>query len=93
VVLMEAMALRRPVLATYVAGIPELLEDGRSGWLFTPGDIAALAQAIERCLDATPEELAAMGARARLAVLAAHDVDLEVGRLHDLFERVHRAGT
>ncbi len=85
VVLMEAMALGRPALSTYVAGIPELLEDGESGWLFTPGDVDALARAIARCLDTAPEALAAMGERARTRVLAAHDVDEEVGHLIELF--------
>lgn len=36
VVIMEAMALRRPVLTTYVAGIPELVRPGENGWLFLP---------------------------------------------------------
>lgn len=85
VVLMEAMALGRPALSTYVAGIPELLVEGESGWLFTPGDVEALALAIERCLAAPPDELAAMGERARTRVLAAHDVDVEVARLIELF--------
>jgi glycosyltransferase involved in cell wall biosynthesis len=39
VVLMEAMALRRPVLSTYVAGIPELVIPGENGWLFPAGSI------------------------------------------------------
>lgn len=85
VVLMEAMALGRPALSTYVAGIPELLDDGESGWLFTPGDVDALTMAIERCLAASPEELAAMGERARERVLASHDIDVEVDRLIELF--------
>ena len=37
VVIMEAMALRRPVLTTYVAGIPELVLQGENGWLFPAG--------------------------------------------------------
>ena len=38
VVIMEAMALRRPVISTYVAGIPELVRDGEHGWLVPAGD-------------------------------------------------------
>ncbi|MEI4479854.1 glycosyltransferase, partial [Klebsiella pneumoniae] len=37
VVIMEAMALRRPVISTYVAGIPELVRDGDTGWLVPAG--------------------------------------------------------
>lgn len=48
VVLMEALALRVPVVATRVAGIPELVEDGMTGLLFDPADWAGLAEAIAR---------------------------------------------
>jgi len=41
VVIMEAMVLRRPVLTTYVAGIPELVQPGKNGWLFPAGDVDA----------------------------------------------------
>ena len=47
VVVMEAMALRRPVLSTYIAGIPELVIADENGWLFPAGDVAALAEALE----------------------------------------------
>jgi colanic acid/amylovoran biosynthesis glycosyltransferase len=63
VVLMEAMALGVPVVATRVAGIPELVRDGVSGLLFDPADWAALAEAIAK-LAADPmlrERLAAAG--------------------------------
>lgn len=81
VVLMEAMALGRPALTTYVAGIPELVVEGESGWLFPAGSVAAIADAIEACLSATPEQLAEMGTNARGAVLKQHDSDTEAGTL------------
>ena len=46
VVLMEAMAMRMPVIAPRIMGIPELVQDGTSGLLFTPGRPDALAEAI-----------------------------------------------
>ena len=46
--LLEAMASSLPVVATRVGGNPELVEDGRSGWFFKPGDVAALAAILER---------------------------------------------
>jgi sugar transferase (PEP-CTERM/EpsH1 system associated) len=46
--LLEAMASSLPVVATRVGGNPELVEDGRSGWLFEPGDVTALATTLER---------------------------------------------
>ncbi len=87
VVLMEALALRRPVVTTFVAGIPELVEDGRSGWLVPAGDIDALAAAMERCLAATSAELVAMGAHGRRRVLERHDSHREATKLAVLFAR------
>jgi len=85
VVLMEAMALRRPVLSTYVAGIPELVRPGEDGWLFPAGDVEALVAAMRACLAASPAELQRMGERARERVLSRHDVDREAAKLATLF--------
>jgi len=81
VVIMEALAVGRPVLATYVAGIPELVRDGVEGWLFEAGSPSAAAQAMRACLAATPDMLAAMGRAGRERVLARHSVDAEARRL------------
>ena len=58
VVIMEAMALRRPIISTYVAGIPELVTEGESGWLIPAGDVgpscrcnAGLHRSRRRCSD------------------------------------------
>lgn len=52
VVLIEALALGKPVVASRVAGIPELVEHGKMGLLFTPSDTAALEDAITDILNA-----------------------------------------
>lgn len=44
VVIMEAMACARPIIATYIAGIPELVRPGHEGWLIPAGDAEALAE-------------------------------------------------
>ena len=87
VVIMEAMALRRPVITTYIAGIPELVRNGESGWLVPAGDVEALAEGVVACLLAPPETLQRMGDKARQRVLKRHDVDVEVGKLLRLFGR------
>ena len=81
VVIMEAMALRRPVLTTYVAGIPELVEDGRNGWLFPAGSVEELADAMANCLSMDLDQLQVMGDAARERVLQRHDIDTEVAKL------------
>ncbi|MEM7645214.1 MAG: glycosyltransferase family 4 protein [Pseudomonadota bacterium] len=84
VVLMEAMASRLPVVATRIAGIPELVEDGVSGRLVTPGDADALAGAVSELLS-DPEGRTRMGAAGRETVAAAFDVAREAARLDRLF--------
>jgi colanic acid/amylovoran biosynthesis glycosyltransferase len=85
VVLMEAMALRRPVLSTYVAGIPELVRPGENGWLVPSGDVEALAAALQDLLPLPTAELAAMGEAARRRALERHSIDTEAGKLAALF--------
>ena len=74
VVIMEAMALGRPVISTYVAGIPELVEPGKTGWLAPAGDEAALALAIRAVVETPTAALAAMGARVAKACCVAMTV-------------------
>ena len=82
--LMEAMAARRPVVATRIAGIPELVEDGTSGRIVPPGDAAAFAAAVCAIL-ADPARAADMGAAGRQRVLAEFDIAQEAGKLAALF--------
>jgi glycosyltransferase involved in cell wall biosynthesis len=86
VVIMEAMALRRPVISTFVAGIPELVQPGEHGWLVPAGDVDALVEAMRACLDAPASVLSQMGEAAHTRVLARHNVDTEAGKLAQLFE-------
>jgi colanic acid/amylovoran biosynthesis glycosyltransferase len=86
VVIMEAMALRRPVITTFVAGIPELVRQGQDGWLFPAGDIDGLAQAMRDCLETPAARLAQMAEAAHERVLVRHDIDTEAAKLKALFE-------
>jgi len=84
VVLMEAMAARRPVVATRVGGVAELVEDGVSGLLVPPGSAADLALAIAR-LAGDPVLCGTMGAAGRARVEAEFDTAREAARLAALF--------
>lgn len=83
--IMEAMSLRRPVLTTYVAGIPELVQQGKHGWLFPAGSIDALTEAMENFLALSPEELRVMGEAAHARVVERHSIDTEAAKLARLF--------
>jgi colanic acid/amylovoran biosynthesis glycosyltransferase len=85
VVIMEAMALRRPVLSTYVAGIPELVRHGQEGWLVPAGAVKELAEAMEACLASSVDDLRRLGDAAQSRVLVRHCADTEAGKLAELF--------
>ncbi len=86
VVLMEALALGRPVISTYIAGIPELVETGKCGWLVPSGSIEDLARAMREALEAPVERLQEMGRIGAERVARLHNVRVEAGRLAALFE-------
>jgi colanic acid/amylovoran biosynthesis glycosyltransferase len=85
VVIMEAMALRRPVLTTFIAGIPELVHSGENGWLFPAGSLDDLTNALEACLTMTIDELQKLGDAGYGRVIARHSIDVEAGKLAEIF--------
>ena len=85
VVIMEAMALRRPVISTFVGGIPELVQTGEHGWLVSAGDVQALMRAMQACLNAPADLLDQMGQAAYERAKALHSVDEGALRLATLF--------
>jgi len=72
VVIMEALALARPVITTAIAGIPELV-DSECGWVIPAGSEDALVEALSRALRACADELAAKGECGRTRVHQMHD--------------------
>jgi glycosyltransferase involved in cell wall biosynthesis len=74
VVIMEALALRRPVITTAIAGIPELVDES-CGWLIPAGSEEALVEAMTAALHAPTEDLFAKAAVGRERVLKFHDAD------------------
>ncbi len=87
VVIMEAMASGRPCLATYIAGIPELVRPGHEGWLVPAGDIQALASEMLQIATIDSATLVQMGQAARTRALARHDVNRSAEMLAELFRQ------
>jgi glycosyltransferase involved in cell wall biosynthesis len=84
--LIEAMALGVPVAATNVGGPPEILEDGREGYLLAPREPAAWAEAIAR-IAASPALASEMGRAGRLRVEQSFTVGVHVAAMMDVYER------
>ena len=85
VVLMEALAMGRPVITTAIAGIPELVDE-ECGWLVPAGSVDALAAAMADALDIPIERLAAMGAVGKSRVGAMHSAKANAAELLHLFQ-------
>ncbi len=81
VVIMEAMALKRPVISTYIAGIPELVKHGENGWLCVAGDVENLAFTIQLALSTPLNQLKKMGEIAHEHAIARHHIDTEAAKL------------
>ena len=86
VVIMEALASYRPVIATQIAGIGELVEDGVNGWLIPAGAVDALEAALASALAMAPERLLALGTNGAARVAQEHDPRIEVPKLASLID-------
>jgi glycosyltransferase involved in cell wall biosynthesis len=84
----EYMDAGKPIVATRVGGVPDLIEDGVHGLLAPPGDAAALAQALERLL-ADRELAGRLGAAARERRLAELSFDNTVRAVEGLYEELY----
>jgi glycosyltransferase involved in cell wall biosynthesis len=87
VALIEAMAAGLPVVASRLSGIPELVDDGKTGLLANPGDASAFAHAIWHLRDPALRE--ALASAAQLRVTQTFNLDRSLNQLIDLFE--HRS--
>jgi colanic acid/amylovoran biosynthesis glycosyltransferase len=92
VVIMEALALGRPVIATQIAGIPELVQDGVNGWLVPAGSVDGLVQAIGQATRADRAVLQAMGHEGQQRVARLHRLANEVDGLERLLATAAGAG-
>jgi glycosyltransferase involved in cell wall biosynthesis len=86
-VFMEAMAMGRPVIGTYIAGHPELIEPGKNGWLVPAGAVEPFVGAMREALDMPLPALEEMGRNGRKVILERHDPALEAAKLATLIQQ------
>jgi glycosyltransferase involved in cell wall biosynthesis len=86
-VLLEAMASAKPVVASAVDGVQEIVEDGETGFLTPPGDDFALADALVR-LAGDRSLRVQMGTAGRQRMMARHSPALNLQRHMSLYEQV-----
>jgi len=85
IVIMEALALGRPVISTYIAGIPELVSDA-CGWIIASGSETELVTAIRASLTADDQHLRRLGLEGRRLVEERHNVMTNARQLHRLLK-------
>ena len=92
VVMMEALAMQRPVIATMIAGVPELVRHGENGWLIAAGNVDELVAAMHSALQSPVEQLNRMGLAGAQRVRERHYTPSEVDKIESLVLAVKGAG-
>ena len=87
IILLEAMAAGKPIVASAVGGVPELVTHGVAGLLVPPDDPAALRDRLAQLIGA-PEVAATLGAAGRAKVNAEYTIGIGTGQLLDLYQYV-----
>jgi glycosyltransferase involved in cell wall biosynthesis len=90
-VALEAMACRKPVIGSDAGGIPEIVEAGRTGCTFPPGDAVRLAEAITWMLD-HPDEAARMGERGYTRLVERFPISVNVRATEHIYDRLLARG-
>jgi glycosyltransferase involved in cell wall biosynthesis len=88
-VILEGMLLEKPVVATAAGGVPELIEDGKTGYLVAPGDAVALAACLQRVLS-DRDALAVIGQRAGMWARERFSLSRQVGEMRAVYESAAR---
>jgi glycosyltransferase involved in cell wall biosynthesis len=89
-VLLEAMSLGLPAVATNVGAVREVICDGQNGWIVPPGTAAGLAEVIKRVLS-EPNTLAMVGERARQSLFPKFSAAARASSILELYQRVLQA--
>lgn len=87
ITIVESFALGKPVIASRVGGIPEIVEDGVNGILVEPADVSSLAEAISK-LGSNPELVLKMGRKARKKAEEHYSPASHYNRIMEVFSEV-----
>ena len=87
IVIMEALAMARPVITSCIAGIPELVEHRKNGWLIPAGSVDCLVASIKEAIHTPIDQLSSMGLSGREMVSRLHNASMEADKLATLFRR------
>lgn len=85
-VIMEAFAVGRPVISTYIAGIPELVVPEKNGWLVAAGNVRDLVDALRDALQTSPETLTTMASHGRDLTYKYHRTITEGEKLEEILQ-------
>lgn len=88
-VILEALARERPVVATRVGGVPEIIKHRENGWLVEPANAEELKEAITYLLD-HPDEAQRLGKQGRKTIETKFNAQLMAQKTIDLYERLIR---
>lgn len=84
----ESFAMGKPVIGSKIGGIPELVKEGETGFLFEPGDTQALFEKLNMCISLKKDEIAQMGRNARELLEKKFTPDQHYRRTMDVYEEM-----
>ncbi len=90
IAVVEAMLMKVPVLCSGVGGIPEFVEDGRTGWLFDPHNQIQLTSILKKLVDMDKANLKQIGLNGFKSVENVFTMEKYVQNLENLYERVYK---
>lgn len=85
--ILEAFAYGKPVIGARIGGIPEMIDDGKNGFLFESGNADDLSEKIQKFLVLSDDEFADMGKAARLKAEEKYNPETHYEKLVDLYEK------
>jgi glycosyltransferase involved in cell wall biosynthesis len=88
-IVIEAMAMKKPVVASKIGGVPEIVEDGKTGLLVPPADSDAICQALEQFIE-DREMRERMGLEGRKRVEQMFSLEKHVHQLEQVYEAILR---